>query len=95
HEPTGRAGRHWHQHDLAALLADQSKLPRTGMVKICGPEDLDALVTNAPEDDKTCMTSREAGVVIVRTHPWAPPHPCGAVMCSPAWHRLPRCPLPA
>jgi DeoR/GlpR family transcriptional regulator of sugar metabolism len=55
--------------DKVVLLADKSKFPGTGMVKICGPEDLDALITNAPEDDATCMTLREAGVKVIPTAP--------------------------
>ncbi|MFE2431991.1 hypothetical protein ACFXJ5_35370 [Streptomyces sp. NPDC059373] len=50
-----------------ALLADNSKFPGTGMVKICGPEDLDALIINASEDDATCMALREAGVRVIPT----------------------------
>jgi DeoR/GlpR family transcriptional regulator of sugar metabolism len=41
--------------DKVVLLADKSKFPGTGMVKICGPDDLDVLITNASEDDATCM----------------------------------------
>ncbi len=53
--------------DRVVLLADRSKFPGTGMVKICGPEDLDALITNASEDDATCMALREAGVRVILT----------------------------
>lgn len=35
------------------------------MVKICGPEDLEALITTAPEDDATCVALREAGVKVI------------------------------
>ncbi|MEU2748410.1 DeoR/GlpR family DNA-binding transcription regulator [Streptomyces collinus] len=55
--------------DKVVLLADQSKFPGTGMVKICGPEDLDALITNASEDDATCTALREAGVTVIPTAP--------------------------
>lgn len=37
------------------------------MVKICGPEDLEALITTAPEDDATCVALREAGVIPAAT----------------------------
>ncbi|MFF4257054.1 DeoR/GlpR family DNA-binding transcription regulator [Streptomyces sp. NPDC001663] len=57
--------------DRVALLADRSKFPGTGMVKICGPEDLDVLITNAPEDDATCTAVREAGVRVIPTAPAA------------------------
>jgi len=53
--------------DRVVLLADRSKFPGTGMVKICGPEDLYALVTDASEDDATCMALREAGVTVIPT----------------------------
>jgi len=53
--------------DKVVLLADRSKFPGTGMVKICGPEDLYALVTDASEDDATCMALREAGVTVIPT----------------------------
>jgi DeoR/GlpR family transcriptional regulator of sugar metabolism len=55
--------------DKVVLLADKSKFPGTGMVKICGPEDLDALITNASEDDATCTALREAGVTVIPTAP--------------------------
>ncbi|MEU9453683.1 DeoR/GlpR family DNA-binding transcription regulator [Streptomyces sp. NPDC048277] len=57
--------------DKVVLLADRSKFPGTGMVKICGPEDLDALVTDAPEDDATCSALREAGVMVISVAPAA------------------------
>ncbi|NNN34883.1 DeoR/GlpR transcriptional regulator [Streptomyces sp. S3(2020)] len=55
--------------DKVVLLADRSKFPGTGMVKICDPEDLDAIVTDAPEDDATCTSLREAGVTVIPTAP--------------------------
>jgi DeoR/GlpR family transcriptional regulator of sugar metabolism len=57
--------------DKVVLLADKSKFPGTGMVKICGPEDLDVLVTDATTDDATCTALDEAGVRVVRTAPEA------------------------
>ncbi|MFI7413964.1 DeoR/GlpR family DNA-binding transcription regulator [Streptomyces sp. NPDC049627] len=57
--------------DKVVLLADRSKFPGTGMVKICGPEDLDALITNASEDDATCTALRESGVRVIQTPPAA------------------------
>ncbi|WP_030615606.1 DeoR/GlpR family DNA-binding transcription regulator [Streptomyces fulvoviolaceus] len=53
--------------DKVVLLADKSKFPGTGMVKICGPEDLHALVTDAPENDATCAALSEAGVRVIPT----------------------------
>lgn len=53
--------------DKVVLLADKSKFPGTGMVKICGPEDLYALVTDAPEDGATCVALSEADVRVIPT----------------------------
>lgn len=58
--------------DKVVLLADRSKFPGDGMVKICGPEDLDALVTNALEGDATCAALREAGVDVIRARAASP-----------------------
>jgi len=55
--------------DKVALLADRSKFPGSGMVKICGPEDLDLLVTTASADDATCMALNDAGVRVITTPP--------------------------
>ncbi|MGP4045143.1 DeoR/GlpR family DNA-binding transcription regulator [Streptomyces sp. 2A115] len=51
--------------DKVALLADHGKFPGTGMVKICGPEDLDVVVTDASPLDATCVALHEAGVRVV------------------------------
>jgi len=47
------------------LVADAGKFPGTGMARVCGPEELDVVVTNAPGDEKTCNRLREAGVEVV------------------------------
>jgi DeoR/GlpR family transcriptional regulator of sugar metabolism len=47
------------------LVADAGKFPGTGMARVCGPEDLDVVVTNAPGDKATCGRLREAGVEVV------------------------------
>ncbi|MGW3133592.1 DeoR/GlpR family DNA-binding transcription regulator [Streptomyces sp. NPDC001123] len=47
------------------LMADAGKFPGTGMARVCGPEDLDVVVTNVPGDDMTCGRLREAGVEVV------------------------------
>ncbi|GAA3851123.1 DeoR/GlpR family DNA-binding transcription regulator [Streptomyces coacervatus] len=52
--------------EKVALLADSTKFPGTGMVKICGPEDLDAVVTDASPDPATCTALQEAGVRVVQ-----------------------------
>lgn len=51
--------------DKVVLLADKSKFPGTGMVKVCGPEDLDVVVTNAPLGSEIRLTLEDAGVSVV------------------------------
>lgn len=51
--------------DKAVLLADAAKFPGTGMAKVCGPEDLDMVVTDAPVDPVTRSALEEAGVDVV------------------------------
>ncbi|MGW0824438.1 DeoR/GlpR family DNA-binding transcription regulator [Streptomyces sp. NPDC002845] len=51
--------------DQVVLLADAGKFPGTGMARVCGPEDLDVVVTNAPADEATRTSLREAGVEVV------------------------------
>lgn len=51
--------------DQVVLLADTSKFPGTGMARVCGPEDLDVVVTNAPAHGATLTSLREAGVEVV------------------------------
>ncbi|MEJ3747299.1 DeoR/GlpR family DNA-binding transcription regulator [Actinomycetes bacterium KLBMP 9797] len=53
--------------DQVVLMADASKFPGTGMARVCGPRDLDVVVTNADADAHTCAALREAGVEVV--HP--------------------------
>ena len=55
--------------DKVVLLVDQGKFPGTGMVKICGPEDLNAVVTNASSDDATLAALKEAGVRVMEATP--------------------------
>ncbi len=52
--------------DQVALLADSSKFPGTGMVKICGPEELAVVVTDATSDGATCAALEEAGARVVQ-----------------------------
>ena len=51
--------------DKVVLLADSAKFPGTGMAKVCGPEELDAVVTNAPANTVTRTSLEEAGVGVV------------------------------
>ena len=34
--------------DAVALLADAAKFSMTGLVRVCGPESIDQIVTDAP-----------------------------------------------
>ncbi|MDX2703219.1 DeoR/GlpR family DNA-binding transcription regulator [Streptomyces sp. PA03-6a] len=51
--------------DQVVLAADAGKFPGTGMARVCGPEDIDVVVTNAPADATTRTSLREAGVEVV------------------------------
>ncbi|MFJ2113963.1 MULTISPECIES: DeoR/GlpR family DNA-binding transcription regulator [unclassified Streptomyces] len=52
--------------DRVVLLADSGKFPGTGMARVCGPGDLQSVVTNASSDAATCAVLEEAGVKVVR-----------------------------
>lgn len=47
------------------LIADVGKFPGTGMARVCGPGDLDTVVTNAPVDPATGAAMKEAGVDVI------------------------------
>ncbi|WP_026180888.1 DeoR/GlpR family DNA-binding transcription regulator [Demetria terragena] len=47
------------------VLADQRKLPGTGSYQVCGPEQVDMLVTNKGADAETLRACQEAGVKVV------------------------------
>jgi DeoR/GlpR family transcriptional regulator of sugar metabolism len=51
--------------DHVVLVADVGKFPGTGMARVCGPSDLDTLVTNAPLDRATGLAMSEAGVKVI------------------------------
>ena len=44
------------------LLATAKKFPGTGTARICGPQDIDVLITNEASDAGTLAVFREAGV---------------------------------
>ncbi|WP_236808823.1 DeoR/GlpR family DNA-binding transcription regulator [Amycolatopsis albispora] len=46
------------------LLAEARKFPGAGMARVCGPEELDVLVTNAGASPETLAVMREAGVEV-------------------------------
>lgn len=52
--------------EQVVLLADERKFPGTGMAQVCGPGELDVVVTNTAADAATCATLQEAGVTVVR-----------------------------
>jgi len=51
--------------DHVVLVADADKFPGTGVARVCGPEDLDVVVTNAGADAATTAAFREAGVEVM------------------------------
>ena len=51
--------------DQVVLLADAGKFPGTGIGRVCGPEDLDVVVTNTRADQATCAALREAKVEVI------------------------------
>jgi DeoR/GlpR family transcriptional regulator of sugar metabolism len=51
--------------DQVVLLADVGKFPGTGMARVCGPEDLDVVVTNPSADQATRAALIEAGVKVI------------------------------
>ncbi|MFJ7175480.1 DeoR/GlpR family DNA-binding transcription regulator [Streptomyces massasporeus] len=51
--------------EKVVLLADAAKFPGHGMAKVCGPEELEAVVTNEPVDAATRASFQEAGVEVV------------------------------
>ncbi|WP_181785144.1 DeoR/GlpR family DNA-binding transcription regulator [Streptomyces phytophilus] len=57
--------------DKVALVADASKFPGTGMAKVCGPQDLDVVVTNPLSDTTTCTALEQMDVRVVQTTPVA------------------------
>jgi len=51
--------------DQVILVADAEKFPGTGVARVCGPEDLDVVVTNTGADVATTAAFREAGVEVI------------------------------
>ncbi|HKT05011.1 MAG TPA: DeoR/GlpR family DNA-binding transcription regulator [Rugosimonospora sp.] len=51
--------------DKVVLVADVGKFPGTGMCRVCGPQELDMVVTNGPVDAETCRALRDAGVEVI------------------------------
>ncbi|MFD5739417.1 DeoR/GlpR family DNA-binding transcription regulator [Streptomyces massasporeus] len=51
--------------EKVVLLADATKFPGNGMAKVCGPEELDTVVTNERVDAATRASFEEARVEII------------------------------
>lgn len=47
------------------LLADRHKFPGTGALRVCGPEDVDVIVTNEGADEATLRTCAAAGAEVL------------------------------
>jgi DeoR/GlpR family transcriptional regulator of sugar metabolism len=47
------------------LLADASKFPGTGVARVCGPQELHLVVTNAPADPVTRAALTDTGVEVI------------------------------
>lgn len=50
-----------------AVLADRTKFPGTGLLPVCGPQDVDLIVTNDGADPGTLAACRRAGTTIALT----------------------------
>ncbi|MET9628067.1 DeoR/GlpR family DNA-binding transcription regulator [Lentzea sp. NPDC006480] len=48
--------------DQVVLVADGGKFPGVGVARVCGPDDLDVVVTTASADPATRLALEEAGV---------------------------------
>lgn len=51
--------------DQVILLADSTKFPGSGMASVCGPGDLDTVVTDASANTATSVALRKAGVTVI------------------------------
>ncbi len=49
------------------LLVDRHKFPGTGALRVCGPDDIDVIVTNEGADEATLRTCAAAGAEILLT----------------------------
>jgi DeoR/GlpR family transcriptional regulator of sugar metabolism len=52
--------------DQVILVADLGKFPGSGMSRVCGPEDLDVVVTNAGADAATLAAIGDAGAEVIQ-----------------------------
>ncbi|MFI7446489.1 DeoR/GlpR family DNA-binding transcription regulator [Nonomuraea sp. NPDC049714] len=49
------------------LLVDRHKFPGTGALRVCGPEDIDVIVTNEGADETTLRSCAAAGAEVLLT----------------------------
>ncbi|TMR92213.1 DeoR/GlpR family DNA-binding transcription regulator [Nonomuraea basaltis] len=49
------------------LLVDRHKFPGTGALRVCGPDDIDVVVTNAGADETTLRNCAAAGAEVLLT----------------------------
>jgi DeoR/GlpR family transcriptional regulator of sugar metabolism len=47
------------------LVADSSKFPGTGTARVCGPTELDVVITNAPANPEICAALTDVGVEVI------------------------------
>lgn len=47
------------------VLADATKLPGVGLLSVCGPDALDAVITDAADDSTPVQTLRDNGVEVI------------------------------
>ncbi|TCO57207.1 DeoR/GlpR family DNA-binding transcription regulator [Actinocrispum wychmicini] len=52
--------------DEVVLVADEGKFPGGGLARICGPEEIDKVVTNVGADKETLTAMKEAGVEVIQ-----------------------------
>src|SRR4051812_38205815 len=55
--------------DQVVLLADASKFPGRGLARVCGPEQIDVVVTDAAADTPGISALRDAGVELRHARP--------------------------
>ncbi len=53
--------------DRCVLLADKGKFPGTGLTQVCGPEDIDMLITNQGADADTLTLMADNGTEVIET----------------------------
>ncbi|TDD24447.1 DeoR/GlpR family DNA-binding transcription regulator [Nonomuraea diastatica] len=53
--------------EQVVLLVDRHKFPGTGALRVCGPEDIDVIVTNEGADEPTLRACAAAGAQVLLT----------------------------